>query len=138
VDLVDVRAGLAAAALTVPGLNATPHAPARVEAPAFYPGESDIDYDRTFGSGVDEAVVTCYLLVSAADAQDGQARLDRFLGRGPESVKAALEADRTLAGRCLDLRVRGMRAYRTYQSGDDQFYGAQLQVYVIGQAEEVP
>jgi hypothetical protein len=138
VDLVDVRAGLAVAAAAVPGLNATPHAPARVEAPAFYPGETDVDYDRTFGSGVDEMLATCYLLVSSADDQDGQAVLDRFLGRGPESVKAALEADRTLGGVCMDLRVRGVRAYRTYRSGDDHFYGAQLQVYVIGQAEEVP
>jgi hypothetical protein len=137
VDLVDIRAGLAAAAAAVPGLNATPYAPDRAEEPAFYPGESDIDFDRTFGSGVDEAIVTCYLLVSAAEDRDGQARLDRFLGRGPESVLAALKADTTLGGRCMDLRVRGVRAYRTYQSGDDRFYGAQLQVYVIGQAEEV-
>ncbi|GAB1642531.1 hypothetical protein [Krasilnikovia sp. MM14-A1259] len=135
-DLVDIRAGLGAAAAAVTGLNGYPSAPAMLAEPAFYPGETDIDYDQTYGGGVDQALVTCYLLTSFADDADGQALLDRFLGRGATSVKAALERDRTLGGRCSDLRVKSVRAYRTYQYGEDTYYGAQLQVFVIGQAEE--
>ncbi len=134
-DLVEVRAGLAAAAAAVPGLNCTPYAPDRVEFPAFYPGESEIDYDRTFSHGVDEMQITCYLLTSAAEDESGQRLLDEFLGRGERSLKAALEADRTLGGRAADMRVRRVQAYRKYASGEDTAYGAQVLVYVIGQAD---
>ena len=133
-NLVEIRAGLATAAAAITGLNATPHAPDDVELPCFYPGESEIDYDQTFGAGVDEAVVTCYLMTSAAEDQAGQALLDEFVGRGPRSLKAALEVDRTLGGSVADLRVRRMQAYRKYQSSDRVLYGAQVLVYVIGQA----
>lgn len=132
-DLVDVRAGLATAAAAVPGLNTSPHAPDAVDVPHFYPGESEIDYDRTFGSGVDEAVITCYVLTSAGEDKDGQLLLDQLLGRGDMSIKAALEADRTLGGVCADLRVRRVQAYRRYGTGTDTFFGAQIIVYVIGE-----
>lgn len=135
-DLVEVRAALAVAAAAIPGVNATPHAPAALEAPAFYPGESEIDYDQTFAKGVDDIQVTCYLMTSFSDDKDGQALLDCLVGRGPESIKVALEADRTLGGACSDMTVRRMQAYRTYGSGTDTFYGAQLIVRVVGQAEE--
>jgi hypothetical protein len=136
VELVDVRAGLAAAAAAVPGLNTSPHAPDAVHVPHFYPGESEINYDQTFGAGVDEAIITCYVLTAAGDDKDGQALLDQLLGRGPMSIKKALEADRTLGGKCMDLRVRRIQAYRRYGTGTDTFFGAQIVVYVIGQAEE--
>lgn len=131
-----MRRGLAAAAAAVPGLNATPHAPAALAAPAFYPGESEIDYDQTFAAGVDDLQIDCYVMVSAAEDRDGQELLDRYLGRGAESVKAALEADRTLGGACSDMCVRRMQGYRTYGSGTDTFYGAKITVRVVGQAEE--
>lgn len=135
-DLVEVRAALAVAAAAVPGLNATAHAPASLEAPAFYPGESTIDYDQTFAKGVDDIQLTCYVMTSFADDQDGQSLLDELVGRGPKSIKLALEADRTLGGACSDMCVRRMQAYRTYGSGTDTFYGAQIIVRVVGQAEE--
>lgn len=135
-DLVEVRAALAEAAEAVPGLNTYAHAPAALEAPCFYPGESQIDYDQTFAKGVDDIQLTCYLMTSTADDRDGQLLLDTFLGRGPTSIKRALEADRTLGGAVSDLCVRRMQAYRTYGSGTDTFYGAQIIVRAIGQAEE--
>jgi hypothetical protein len=136
VDLVVVRAELAVAATAVPGLNAYPGAPASLEVPCFYSGESEIDYDQTFAKGVDELQLTCYLMTSAAEDLDGQRLLDAFLGRGPQSIKAALEADRTLRGTVSDMCVRRMQGYRTYGSGTDTFYGAQIIVRAIGQAEE--
>lgn len=135
-DIVAVRAGLARAAAAVPDLNATPYAPDSMELPAFYPGESEIDFDMTFGAGVDEGIVTCYVMTSAAEDESGQKLLDEFLGRGARSIKAALEADRTLGGAVADLRVRRFQAYRKYASETRSLYGAQIPVYVIGQAEE--
>lgn len=135
-DLVVVRAALAAAAGAVDGLNAYTHVPAALEVPCFYPGESVIDYDQTFAKGVDDIQLTCYLMTSAAEDRDGQLLLDEFLGRGPKSIKLALEADRTLDGAASDMCVRRMQGYRMYGSGTDTFYGAQIIVRVIGQAEE--
>lgn len=135
-DLVDVRRALAAAAAAVPGLTSTPHAPDAFEAPHFYPGETEIEFDETFGAGVDQMLVTCYVVTSSADDKDGQALLDKHLGRGTLSIKAALEADRTLGGVAMDLRVRRVQGYRKYGTGTDTFYGAQIVVFVLGQGEE--
>lgn len=135
-DIVAVRRALAEAAKAVPGLNATRYAPDAVELPAFYPGESEIDFDLTFGAGVDEGVITCYVFTAIGEDEAGQDLLDQLLGRGPLSVKAALEADRTLGGTVADLRVRRFQAYRRYGSDTRSLYGAQIPVYVIGQAEE--
>jgi hypothetical protein len=136
VDLVVVRAQLAIAAARVPGLNTYSGAAAALAEPAFYPGESTIDYDQTFAAGVDDMQITCYLMTSIAEDLDGQRRLDEFLGRGDKSIKKALELDRTLGGACSDSCVRKMQGYRTYGNGTDTFYGAQIIVRAVGQAEE--
>ena len=133
-DLHLVRAGLAANASAVPGLNVYGYCPDSITEPCFYPGESEIDFDQTFG-GLDRGLVSCYVLTSKADDESGQRALDAYLGRGPLSLKTALQADRTAGGACLDLHVRRVEGYRWYSVGTDDYYGAKLTVFVIGESE---
>lgn len=117
-------------------LNAHPFCPAAVETPCFYAGEVDVAYHETYG-GDAQAVVTCYLLVSAAEDESGQALLDTYLSVGtPGSVVDAIEGTpgnpQTLGGACDDLVIMQALGYRTYQVGEKTFYGAKLPVRVIG------
>lgn len=133
-DIAAITEGLAANASTVPGLHVHEFLPDSIVVPCFYTGEMDIIYDRSFGT-LDEATITCRILASRADDRHGQNQLKQFLGRGVKSLKSALESDRTLGGACIDMHVRRVQGYRRYVVGADDFYGAELTVFVTGESE---
>ena len=59
---------------------------------------------------------TVQALVGFTTDEGAQKRLDKMLERsGATSVKAAIEADRTLGGKVSDLRVIKASGYRTYE-----------------------
>jgi hypothetical protein len=107
--------------------------PDSVPVPAFVQGDVEIDFDRTFGRGMDELVFRPVLLVGRADDMAAQDRLNAFLsGGGPSALKAALEADGTLGGVCDDLHVRRVTGRRQYTVGEATYVGAELEILVIG------
>lgn len=134
-----VRRELANAVRTaVPELNATGFMPSKVAVPHFAVGEVELDMNRTM-TGSDQAVITCYVLVSRGEDDDSQALLDEFMSRsGPRSVRAALLAARgapgelALNGAADDLGLLPSAGYRLYQVGEYQYFGATLRVQVIG------
>jgi hypothetical protein len=132
-DVDQVFAGLATAAETIADLNAEAYCPDAISPPAIFPAEVEITYDKTFKRGFDAFQVTLRLLVSHADDRAGQKQLKDYLaGSGALSVKQALEADQSLGGACDGLRVQAARGYGLYEHNGQQFYGAELTVYVIG------
>jgi hypothetical protein len=69
-----------------------------------FPGQTD--YDSTFQRGMDEVVFVVRITVSVNLDVGAQMKLDEYLDpTGTSSVKALIEADRTLGGRVKDLRV---------------------------------
>jgi hypothetical protein len=135
-DLNKIALGLAANVNPIPELNPLDFMPDAIPEPMFAVGEMDITFDRTFGRGSDEAVITCRVLVSRADDKSGQQKLRDFMaGGGVNSVKAAIESDRTLDGACDDLHVRSARGNRLFVVGETRYYGVEFDVYVIGDGE---
>ena len=140
-DIAAMRTAFADAVRdAIPSLNCFGYLPESIPEPCFYVGEVEIDFDRAFGRGMDEARFTCRLLTSRADDRAGQEALDRYLaGSGQYSVKAAIEAQRgapgapALGGLCDDLHVQRVQAYRMYQVGDAQFFGAEIIIRAIGE-----
>ncbi|MFC8290070.1 hypothetical protein ACFUJ0_06090 [Streptomyces sp. NPDC057242] len=143
-----VRDALADAARQVvmpagtPKLTATGHVPDAITAPHFFAAEYSITYDKTMGRGLDEAELTCRVLVGRADDRAAQATLDGLLdGSGPSSLKQAIEAARgapgeyALGGLAHDLRVTRMQGYRWYEHQGTQYVGAELTVVVIGKGD---
>lgn len=137
-DYVEVMQRLTAAAATVvstPAQTMTPHdwVPASVECPCIYPSDARIDFDQTYGRGNDLIVATLQLLCSRADDREGQRMLNGYLrGSGAASVKAAIEADKTLAGACDSLHVAAMTGIRAYEIGKVWYVGAEWTVRIIG------
>lgn len=137
-DLPRALAALAAAGATLPGVTAYDHVPESVEVPAWYPGEIEVSYGADFGQSA-TVTVTCRLLVGRSIDGAGQADLAAYMGTGPGSVYAALQAARgaageyALSGACDDLGVRRMAGHRLYTlGGPDSYLGAEWTVELIG------
>lgn len=101
----DIRAGLVAS-LSSLGLQGSGYLLASPTPPTIevFPGQTE--YDSVFQRGMDEVVFIVRIVVSMTLDQASQMTLDNYLDpTGTSSVKALLEADRTLGGVVKDLRV---------------------------------
>lgn len=140
-DVSAIRTAIAAAVDdAISSLTCFGYMPSAIPEPAFAVGEVEIIFDQAMGRGLDELVITCYLLVSRADDQAGQAALDRYLkGSGTDSVKAALVAARgapgqmALGGLAHDLHLPSVQGYGFHEIGDTKYFGAQMTVRVWGE-----
>lgn len=113
--------------------------PDDVVAPHFFTAEYSIEFDKAFGRRLDEAEITCRVLVGHADDRSSQRILDALLsGSGPASLKQAIEVARgapgeaALGGLADDLHVMRVQGYRWYEHADLQYVGAELVIKVIG------
>ncbi len=139
-DIQAVRQGLADRADTIAGLNVTAFVPDSVTEPHFFPAEVDVDYDKTYGRGMDELLVTGRVLVGRADDAASQALLSGYLkGAGATSLKAAIEGTpgvtQTLGGACHDLRVERVQGFRFYEHNGGKYVGAEVVIRVIGEGD---
>jgi len=140
-----IRAAVADAARTVVlpagtlALTTTAYVPDAVTAPHFFCAEYDVQFDKAMRRALDEATLTCRVLVGRADDRTAQELLDALLeGSGPTSLKQAIEAARgapgeyALGGLADDLHVTRIQGYRWYEHQGTQYVGAELMVRIIG------
>lgn len=108
----DIRAGIVSS-LSSLGVQSTGYLVASPTPPVIevYPGE--VNYDDTLQRGVDTALFMVRVSVATSLDRGAQERLDEYLGRtGAASVKALVEADRTLGGVVKDLRVESATGHQ--------------------------
>ncbi|WP_327413232.1 hypothetical protein [Streptomyces sp. NBC_01233] len=140
-----VREAIAAAAREVvlpsglPKLTCHGYTPDSITAPCFFAAEYSLEFDKAMGRALDEAELTCRVLVGRADDVSAQRTLDALLsGSGPASLKAAIEAARgapgeyALGGLAHDLHVTRVQGYRWYEHQGTQYVGAELIIRIIG------
>lgn len=125
----DIRKGLADNLSAIEGLRVSdvmvdaPRPPQAVITPLR------VDYDLNARRGADEYQFVVTLLVGRADSRTAQNSLDAYVV-GPNSVKAAIEADRTLGGAANTCRVIEMRNYGAVSVGDTLYLGCEFLVEV--------
>jgi hypothetical protein len=125
----ELRQGLAAQLSNIEGLRVSdvmvdaPRPPQAVIAPLR------LDYDLNARRGADEYQFVVTLIVGRADSRTAQNSLDAFIV-GENSVKAAIEADRTLGGKANTCRVTEMRNYGAISVGDVLYLGCEFVVEV--------
>lgn len=98
--IAQLRAGLAANLATIPNVNqVSAYQIVNPTPPAIHVYPGPIKYDLAIRRGLDKLTFTVQAFVDFNAGDDSQALLDTFLApSGPSSVKAAIEADQTLAG----------------------------------------
>lgn len=131
-SLTDLRAGLATRLATISGLRSSATIPDNPQPPIAVVMPSLITYDTAFGRGSDEYEFTIMLIVGRAADRASQTTLDAYCeSSGSRSVKAAVEADRSLGGKALDCRVTQMTSQGSLAIGDVTYHTAEFNVSVI-------
>lgn len=129
-----LRSGLATRLATISGLRTSSFVPDSIDPPVAIVIPSTVTYDTTFARGMDEYEFIVLLLVGRVSDRTAQASMDAYCNpSGTSSVKAAIEADKTLGGYAFDCRVTSMRNYQQTPVGDQMYLSAEFVVQVYAQ-----
>lgn len=137
-----VRTAIANAAATIPNLMVSSYFPDSIVPDHFVVAESERDFDRAMGRGMDVIEFTCRIFTPRADDMYAQKRLCEYTsGSGTRSLKAAIEAIRVCNGGTAgsgafdDLHVTRIQSHRLYPYGSVEYLGAEVIVRVIGSGD---
>ena len=131
-----VRDNLKTAIQTITGLRVMDYVPDSTNVPtnnAFaVVGQLSLNYDYTLNRGFDFATCNIIVMVGRMSERNGQERLDGLLASsGSTSIKAAVEADKTLSGAVQTLRVVSASP-GTITSANIDYLSYQYSVELIG------
>lgn len=128
-----VATGLATALGTVTGLRTYNYQPEQLNPPIAYPVLNSINYHRAMQGGDVVMDWTVSIIVGRYTDRTAVALLDDFLSfSGSKSIRAAIEADRTLGGVCQTLIVGSAADISSLSSADAEFLQIQFSVQVHG------
>lgn len=109
-SLEGVQTGLADALRTIAGLRVYDFPSDRVEPPAAVLSLPETPYDVTLGGRSDELTFPLWVLVAKADDKAAYKEMIQYLEpEGTKSIRAVVEADRTLGGACDTVAVVNAR-----------------------------
>lgn len=137
-ELADIRAGLAANLNTaLSGIQCTGYLLGSPTAPGFeielHP--NGVGFDRAMGRGLDEWFMIVRGYVASNLDLAAQKKLDLWLASsGATSVKAAIEADRTLGINdvdCVVTEATGYRQYTVASAPNVTYLGAEWTIRVL-------
>ena len=127
--LASLRDGLADRMATINGLRTSSTVPDAPRPPIAVVMPDRVVYDLNARRGADTFLFTIILLVGRADDRAAQNNLDTYIV-GPNSIKAAIEADRTLGGVANTCRVTEMNNYASMMIGETVYLAANFAVEV--------
>jgi hypothetical protein len=125
----ELRDGIAANLLTIPGLRSSDTMPDNPSPPIAVVSLSSIEFDQAFRKGMTLYTFDVTVIVSRADARNAQNYLDAYCSStGANSVKLAIESDRTLNGKAFDLRVTQLSSYGSLTVNDTTYLAAEFSI----------
>jgi hypothetical protein len=128
-----VATGLATRLATISGLRTSAYQPEQLNPPFAFPTLNRIEYHRAFAGGDVVMDWTVNVIVGRYVDRNSFAILDDFLSySGAKSVRAAIEADKTLGGVCQTLVLPSGANITSLSSADAEFLQIQFQVTVHG------
>lgn len=128
-DIAAIRAGVCTTLASITDLERYDTSPDSPVTPCVIvlPSEQPILFDETMGRGLDAFELMLIVLVSRTISAGAQAKLDSYMaGSGSASIKAKLDADRTLNGTAQSSRLVGVSEYGTFEWGDVSYFGCKF------------
>ena len=132
-----LREALAANLAGITGLQQSAYMLGNPTPPCAEVMPASIEYDKAMQRGLDTVNFTVRVYVGTTTDIGAQKRLDVMLDpAGSNSVKAAVESDRTLGGAAASLRVKSCSGYRIYQNqAGGPLLGAEWAVEVLARGD---
>jgi hypothetical protein len=129
--IADIRAGLGKNLRdNVPGLRVSETIPDSPSPPIAIIGLDNVQYDQTFQRGMSEYNFTISVLAGRVSERNAQARLDSYIDPGTQTIKNAVESDKSLDGAVFDVRVTEMSNIGAVNLGETIYLGADFSVVV--------
>lgn len=127
-DVQAIAEGLQTRLGTIAGMRTSAHDPDAISVPHASVAIDEIVFDRAMGRGLDQLTFTVRIYTSKASDRAGQKVLNTYLSGS--SVKAAINADRTLGGAASDVHVSGVSNIGVYEVAGTAYHGAEFAVTV--------
>jgi hypothetical protein len=130
--LSTIRTGLGNRLRTINGLRVAEHLPEQINAPLAVVQLERVEYHRAFAGGASEWQFVIVAVVGRMGERTAQQLLDDLMAwTGPRSLRAAIEADRSLGGAAQTSQVVAARGVRPFNVGDAAYLGVEFEVTVI-------
>jgi hypothetical protein len=126
-----IRTRLAANLATIPGLRTSAEVPDLPNPPVAIVALTNVSYDRAFADGLTNYTFTVTVIVGRAAEREAQRKLDAYITPAANSVKNAIESDKTLGGYAYDCRVVSMDSVGSLTISDTTYLAADFTVTVI-------
>jgi hypothetical protein len=125
----ELRTGLATNLATISGLRTAATVPDNPSPPIAIILPQGVEYDNTFGRGMNTYTFAVTVIVGRVSERSGQNALDAYVSStGSSSIKLAIESDKTLNGKAFDLRVTDSRNYGELTVGEVTYLSAEFTV----------
>jgi hypothetical protein len=129
--LSELRSEIATQLANITGLRTNSIVPDTIQPPIAIVEPTSVNYDKTMARGLDEFNFKVTVIVGRPDVRTGQNAIDAYISStGSSSIKQVLESNRTLGGKCNDLRVTNLSSYGSITIGDTPYLAAEFAVVV--------
>ena len=130
-SISDLRSGLAANLETIPGLRVYAVLPDVVNPPSAMITLDKITYNRQMKQAMSEYMFKVTVVVGRVSERIAQQNLDLLVAPSGDSVKAAIESDRTLGGSAFDVFVPELSLFGAVSLGGIDYLSAEFSVQVF-------
>lgn len=128
-SITELRAGIKTNLATINGLRISDYQPDNINPPVAIVFPISLNYDETFHRGMQTYTFAVQVIVGRVSERTGQSTIDSYCSStGANSIKLAIESDKTLAGKAFDLRVTDMRNYGELIVGEVNYLSAEFVV----------
>lgn len=128
-SITELRAGIKTNLATINGLRVSDYQPDNINPPVAIVFPVSLNYDETFHRGMQTYTFAVQVIVGRVSERTGQSTIDSYCSStGTNSIKLAIESDKTLAGKAFDLRVTDMRNYGELLVGEVNYLSAEFLV----------
>ena len=131
-ELSAIRTALAEKIGSINGLRTAATVPDQVNPPIAVIIPERVTYDEAYARGLVVYTFIVQVVVGKVSERTAQNRLDGFVNpTGATSIKAAIEADKSLGGVVFDSRVTEMTTYTVVQIGDIAYLSCEFRITVL-------
>jgi hypothetical protein len=130
-SISDIRAGIATNIATISGLRTSAEIPDNPNPPIAIVSLDSVNYDKAYAKGLVEYNFTVTVIVGRSAEKHAQRALDGYISTGQNSIKNAIELDKSLGGKAYDCRVASLNSVGSIQLNDNTYLAADFTVTVI-------